>query len=87
MLFKVVSIYDRAAGVYGRPGFVPSAGVAVRDFTDEVNRAADDNQLYKHPDDFDLYSLGGFDDNAADFLPLLELLVRGKDVVKSSSSN
>jgi hypothetical protein len=47
--------------------FVPSAGVAIRSFSDEINRNNADNQLYNHPDDFDLYELGEFDDNTGIF--------------------
>jgi hypothetical protein len=83
MLHFVVSVRDRAAEVFNRPFFVPHRGVAVRDFTDEVNRSAPDNALNKHADDFDLYLLGTFDDGAASFQ--LEdppvVLVRGKDVL------
>jgi len=82
----VVCVRDRAAEVYNRPFFVPHRGVAVRDFTDEINRSAADNALNKHPDDFDLYLLGKFDDSTAEFesvgKPLV--LVRGKDCVKAN---
>jgi hypothetical protein len=47
--------------------FVPSAGVAIRSFSDEINRNNADNQLFNHPDDFDLYELGEFDDNSGLF--------------------
>lgn len=86
MLQFIVSVKDRAADVFNRPFFVPHRNVAIRDFTDEVNRSAADNQLNKHPDDFDLYLLGQFDDNTGDFKceesPLV--LVRGKDVLQSA---
>ncbi|QCS36700.1 nonstructural protein [Capybara microvirus Cap3_SP_641] len=82
MLQFVVSVKDRAAEVFNRPFFVPHRNVAIRDFTDEVNRVASDNQLNKHPDDFDLYLLGVFNDNEGVFVseepPIV--LVRGKDV-------
>ena len=79
----VVSVKDRAAEVFNRPFFVPHRNVAVRDFTDEVNRAAADNPLNRHPDDFDLYLLGHFDDSTGAFLrdSSPTVLVRGKDVV------
>jgi len=87
MLHYVVSVKDRAADVFNRPFFVPHRNVAVRDFTDEVNRSAADNQLNKHPDDFDLYILGTFDDNTAVFVieeqPVV--LVRAKDVLISNA--
>lgn len=86
MMQFIVSVKDRAADVFNRPFFVPHRNVAIRDFTDEVNRGAADNQLNKHPDDFDLYLLGQFDDNTGVFTteeaPLV--LVRGKDVLQSS---
>ena len=88
MLQFVVSVKDRAADIFNRPFFVPHRNVAVRDFTDEVNRSAADNQLNKHPDDFDLYLLGVFDDNTGTFA--LEeqpvVLVRAKDVIQASTA-
>jgi hypothetical protein len=58
----VIAVRDSAADVFGRPYFVPTAGIAIRSFTDEVNRSADDNQLNKHAKDFALYELGEYDD-------------------------
>jgi hypothetical protein len=81
----VVSVKDRAADVFNRPFFVPHRNVAIRDFTDEVNRSATDNQLNKHPDDFDLYLLGEFNDNTGEFvMDTPQVLVRAKDVIQSS---
>jgi hypothetical protein len=62
MKYRVIVVRDRAADVYGIPSVVASIGGAIRSFGDEVNRAADDNQFYKHPEDFDLYELGTYDD-------------------------
>ncbi|AXL14526.1 nonstructural protein [Microviridae sp.] len=78
----ICTVKDRAADAYGRPMFVPSAGVAIRSFSDEINRNNAENQLYNHPDDFDLYELGEFDDNTG-FFTLHEqpkLLSLGKQV-------
>jgi hypothetical protein len=63
MKLTLCTVKDRAADAYGRPMFVRSIGEAIRSFSDEVNRQAEDNQLYNHSDDFDLYELGEFDDN------------------------
>lgn len=63
----ITTVKDRAAEAYGRPMFVPSTGVAIRGFADEINRNSSDNQLFNHPDDFDLYDLGIFDDNTGLF--------------------
>jgi hypothetical protein len=82
MFHTICSVKDRAAEAFGRPMYVASTGVAVRGFTDEVNRADKDNQLYNHPDDFDLYDLGVFDDSTGMYTlrDNPTILVRGKDV-------
>jgi len=83
MKMVMVSIKDTAADAFGRPAFVASEGVAVRQFQDEVNRSSDDNQLYKHPDDFHLYYLGLFDDATGkiDLLETPKLIARAKEVM------
>lgn len=82
MKMIVVSIKDRAADAYGRPFYVPSVGVAIRSFQDEVNRAAEDNQMFHHSDDFDLFELGSFDDATGmfDLFDSPKLLTLGKQV-------
>ena len=52
MKMTVCSIRDRGAEAFGRPFFTPAIGVAIRSFQDEVNRKAEDSQIYLHPDDF-----------------------------------
>lgn len=77
----VMAVRDRAADTYGSPFFVVAVGQGVRSFSDEVNRAAPDNQLYMHPEDFDLYELGSFDDSSGTFetdVPRMRAI--GKDV-------
>ncbi|WNK13984.1 MAG: nonstructural protein [Microvirus sp.] len=81
MKLYIFCVKDRATDAFGTPMFMAATGQAVRSFSDEVNRAADDNQLNRHPDDFDLYEVGVFDtdDGSFDvFVP--RLLTRGKDV-------
>jgi hypothetical protein len=82
MILILCSVKDRAADAFGRPMFVPSAGVAIRSFSDEVNRQDTENQLYNHPDDFDLFELGEFDDSTGLFKlhELPKLLTLGKTV-------
>ena len=82
MISVIVSVKDSAAEAFGRPMYLQSLGVAIRSFTDEVNREDKDNQLFNHPDDFDLYELGVFDDSLGRY-ELREnpsVIVRGKDV-------
>jgi hypothetical protein len=83
MNMVVISIKDTAAGAFGRPAFVASEGVAIRQFQDEVNRKSDDNQLYNHPDDFHMYYLGMFDDIDGTFklLDIPKVICRASDVM------
>lgn len=83
MKYVICSVYDRAAEMYGRPMFMPAVGSAIRSFSDEINRAAADNEMYKHPDDYDLYQFGSFDDSDGTFsvVPKPSVLIRGKDAV------
>lgn len=85
MILHVVSIRDRAANVFLQPMFMVSRGVANRNFSDAVNDKSNDYPYHKHPDDYDLYELGTFDDNTGEFKGSPELLARGKDLVTKSS--
>lgn len=83
-ILVVVSVFDSAVGAYGRPIFVPSTGVAMRSFSDEVNRADADNGMFYHPDDFGLFHVADYNDSSGRFSSVGEgdpiLLVRAKDV-------
>lgn len=81
----IVAVYDNASQMFGQPFFVTAIGQALRSFTDEVNRPAQDNQLYQHPEDFSLYHIGYFEEETAVFTPPDEgvgprRLVRGQEV-------
>jgi len=79
----IVSIHDRAAACFSRPVFTQTEGTAIRSFTDEVNRAGADNELGKHPADFDLYVVGVFDDSNGEFICEAQprLLLKGVQAV------
>lgn len=65
-LITVVSVKDLAMQGFGRPIFVPSRGVALRSFMDEVRK--DGSDMAAHPEDFELYSVGFFDDESGLFI-------------------
>jgi hypothetical protein len=67
MRYKVLAIRDRAIDAYGQPFYSASVGGAVRSFSDEINNTREGNQLNQHPEDFDLFLLGEFDDNTGEF--------------------
>lgn len=82
MKYKMVTIRDRAADVFGIPSFVLSFGAAVRSFGDEINKK-DGSPLSQHPDDFDLFELGEYDDETGEFLGHVPRQIAvGKDMVK-----
>ena len=77
----VVAVRDSAVLAFSRPFFVPANGAAVRSFSDEVNRQAGDNPMWGHPDDFELWRLATFDDEAGLFVQEDPTCIcRGKDV-------
>lgn len=84
MKHVVVAVRDRAADTFGRPFFVAAVGQAVRSFSDEVNRPDKDNQLFNHPEDFDLYEVGTFDDDVGLLVGLdrPRMVAVGKDMKK-----
>lgn len=83
MRYKIVAIRDRAIDTYGTPFFVASHGQAIRSFGDEINRASDNNNLNKHPEDFDLFALGEYDDQTGEFDAVRPLQIAvGKDQVR-----
>lgn len=67
MILEILSVRDSAANAFGRPVFAVSVGAALRSFSDEVNRKADDNVLHRHPGDHELFHLGNWDDLTAKF--------------------
>lgn len=76
----VVAVRDSAMQAFANPFFVPATAAAVRSFSDEVNRAAPDNPLYAHPEDFELHCLATFEEDDGSFIMGSHLLVRAKDV-------
>lgn len=83
MKYVVLAVRDRAADVFGQPHFAVHVGSSIRGFGDEINRAAPDNAFNKHPEDFDLYELGTFDDATGVFeCHTPRQVAVGKDLVR-----
>lgn len=79
-----VAIRDSALNAYMRPFYSPTTASAVRSFRDEVNRRADDNNLNRHPDDYELWLLAVFEDETGTFIQEggPERLARAKDLIQ-----
>lgn len=62
MKYTILSVRDKKASAYSQPFFAPTLMHGIRSFHDACSRPGDDNMMNKHPDDFELYALGTFDD-------------------------
>lgn len=83
MILHICAVRDSAVNAFGQPIFVTHVGAAARNFADEINRPAQDNGFYQHPEDYELYVLGTYDDQTGKVESLkqgAELVSRGKDV-------
>lgn len=82
---QIVAVKDSAMNQFANPISVPTIGVAIRSFTDEVNRADQNNQMHQHPDDFELWHLAEFDTETGLFSnqDQVRRLVRGKEVTQA----
>lgn len=81
----MVAVKDAALGLFANPINVPSIGIALRSFTDETNRAEQTNQIYQHPEDFELWVLAEFSNELGTFSTTDDMprrLARGKDVIQ-----
>ena len=67
MKSKMVCIRDIKIGAYGQPVTVPSIGAAIRSFEDAQKPGAD-SDVSKHPEDFELYHLGDYDDEKGEIV-------------------
>lgn len=86
MKMLICSISDRQMETYGRPFCCAAKGQAVRSFVDEVNRAAPDNLMFAHPEDFTLWHVADFDDQTGEMhaVPASKeaLLFHGQDAAR-----
>lgn len=60
MLTRMYVIKDTKAGVFNTPFFQHTHGTAERAFQDLINDSQ--SSVNKHPEDYDLYYLGTYDD-------------------------
>lgn len=68
MEFIVVAVRDRMLNAFDRPWVVPAQGAAVRAFHDEIARP--ESQMSRHPEDYELFELGRFDDATGSLVSL-----------------
>ncbi len=78
MMHRMFTIYDEKAKAYLPPFFLPESGMAIRAFADCIN--SDAHQFGKHPSDYTLFTLGGWDDTSAELNLLNRSLSLGNGV-------
>ena len=64
---KVVVIRDIKADLWFNPLVVTSVGGAVRSFGDECVNKRENNPLADHPEDYELYELGDWNEQQGSF--------------------
>lgn len=64
MNLRVYSVYDLKAKIFMQPFFSHNVATAGRMFSDTVNDSS--TMLHKHPEDYCLYEIGGFDDETGE---------------------
>lgn len=68
MRYVLCSIKDRSVNAFQPVYTVRAEGEAIRNFMDAI-AAEQSGALHKHPDDFDLYVVGTFDDDTGTIEP------------------
>lgn len=63
----LVSVRDKKAEAFHPPYTVPTKGIAIRAFGDAVLKGGTD--LSQHPEDFDLFMIGEFDQLSGKLIP------------------
>lgn len=80
MIVCVFSVYDKKAEAYMSPFTFNVQGQALRAFADSVNDG--ESMFCRHPDDFDLYELGKFDQESGEFLSEKHFIIGARSLVQ-----
>lgn len=81
MILKILAVKDAGLNTFLQPFFTPHPSAGMRAFADEVNRP--DSPMNKHPEDYDLYYIGEYDDHTAQLIPgEVHLLARAKELIQ-----
>lgn len=65
MITNMYSVFDSKAGAFLQPFFLPSDGVAIRAMQDCTSDPS--HMFHRHAEDYALFRLGSFDDQAGKF--------------------
>lgn len=82
MVLKIFATFDKKLVSFQQPFYAPTAGGANRAFTDAVNDQQ--HPMNKHPEDYDLYELGEWDDQTGKFITHEpNMISQGRNVVQA----
>lgn len=69
MITTAIAIRDTVANVFTQPVFTNSIGGAIREFGDRC-RGDKKDLVAMHPEHFELYEIGAYNDETAEIIPL-----------------
>lgn len=70
MILKMFSVLDMKAQFFGQPFFEQQEATAIRSFSDAVNDSSNSTNMWnRHPEDFQLYLVGSFDNETGEVVP------------------
>lgn len=83
----VYAVKDLAVQGFGDCFLVRAPGEAMRSFQDEVNRTDGKSAVAAHPEDYELYKIGEYDDTTGQLSGLNkpELVARAKDLLRTAN--
>lgn len=80
-MLKIYAVKDLAVQCFGNPFVVRAQGEALRSFQDEVNNDNGNSAIAKHPEDYELFCIGEYDEQNGIIHPITpDLTVRAKDL-------
>lgn len=82
---KIFSVFDKRSGFFFSPMTLNSVPEAVRVFGDIV--ADESSIIYRHPEDFDLFTLGDFDESTGSIESVTSFICSAKEISDASSSS
>lgn len=82
-MLHVIALKDNATESFQNLHSVRAPGQATRDFADAVNDPQN-QQLHKHPEDFELWHLGELDETTGKITGEPRRLMRGLDAKRST---
>lgn len=80
----IFAVKDQAAEAFGLPFFVNTRGEAMRSFTDEANSNEPNSAIGRHPEDYELWHIGEYDEvkGIVTMIQNPERLARARDLVQ-----